>query len=68
MGSTVFVIDSSPAVHRMVEQLFTTDGHKVVGFHDGPAALEAARSDPNDALKETGRDSSSVPVAVISPR
>ena len=44
MGSTVFVIDSSPAVHRMVEQLFTTDGHKVVGFHDGPAALEAARS------------------------
>ena len=44
MGSTVFVIDSSPAVLRMVEQLSTSDGHRVVGFHDGPSALEAARS------------------------
>ncbi|ULA58262.1 MAG: Response regulator [Nitrospira sp.] len=44
MSSTVFVIDSSPAVHRMVEQLSTPDGHTVLGFHDGPSALEAARS------------------------
>ncbi len=43
MGSTIFVIDSSPAVHRMVEQLSAPDGHKVIGFHDGPSALEAAR-------------------------
>ncbi len=43
MGATIFVIDSSPAVHRMVEQLSATDGHKVIGFHDGPSALEAAR-------------------------
>ncbi|ULA67923.1 MAG: Response regulator [Nitrospira sp.] len=43
MGSTVFVIDSSPAVHRMVEQLSAPDGHTVIGFHDGPSALEAAR-------------------------
>ena len=44
MGSTVFVIDSSPAVHRMVEQLSAPDGCKVIGFHDGPSALEAART------------------------
>jgi CheY-like chemotaxis protein len=44
MESTIFVIDSSPAVHRMVEHLSTSGGHTVVGFHDGPSALEAARS------------------------
>ena len=43
MGSTIFVIDSSPAVHRMVEQLSAPDGHTVIGFHDGPSALDAAR-------------------------
>lgn len=43
MGCTVFVIDSSPAVHRMVEQLSAPDGHTVIGFHDGPSALDAAR-------------------------
>ncbi len=44
MGSTIFVIDNSPAVQRMVEQLSASDGHRVVGFHDGPSALEAARA------------------------
>ncbi len=44
MRSTIFVIDSSPAVQRMVEQLSAPDGHRVLGFQDGPAALEAARS------------------------
>lgn len=44
MGSSVFVIDSSPAVHRMVEKLSTPDGHRIVVFHDGPSALDAARS------------------------
>ncbi len=43
MPSTIFVIDSSPAVRRMVEQISTPEGFEVVGFHDGPAALEAAR-------------------------
>lgn len=43
MGSTIFVIDSSPAVRRMVEQISTPEGYDVVGFQDGPAALEAAR-------------------------
>ncbi len=42
--STIFVIDSNPAVQRMVEQLSAPDGHQVLGFQDGPAALEAARS------------------------
>jgi DNA-binding response OmpR family regulator len=41
--STIFVIDSSPAVRRMVEQISTPAGYDVIGFHDGPAALEAAR-------------------------
>ena len=44
MGSTIFVIDSSPAVHRMVEQISAPEGHKVMGFSDGPSALDAARS------------------------
>ncbi len=43
MASTIFVIDSSPAVRRMVEQISTPEGYDVVGFQDGPAALEAAR-------------------------
>ncbi|HSB45211.1 MAG TPA: response regulator [Nitrospira sp.] len=43
MASTIFVIDSSPAVRRMVEQISTPAGYDVVGFQDGPAALEAAR-------------------------
>ena len=37
------MIDSSPAVRRMVEQISTPEGYDVVGFQDGPAALEAAR-------------------------
>jgi len=41
--STIFVIDSSPAVRRLVEQISKPEGCDVVGFQDGPAALEAAR-------------------------
>ena len=43
MASTIFVIDSSPAVRRLVEQISKPEGCDVVGFQDGPAALEAAR-------------------------
>src|SRR5689334_2529525 len=43
VASTIFVIDSSPAVRRMVEQISTPAGFDVIGFQDGPAALEAAR-------------------------
>ena len=43
MPSSIFIIDSSPAVRRMVEQISTPEGFDVVGFQDGPAALEAAR-------------------------
>jgi DNA-binding response OmpR family regulator len=43
MESTIFVIDSSPAVRRMVEQVSTAEGYNVVGFPDGPSALDAAR-------------------------
>lgn len=43
MSSTIFIVDSSPAVRRMVEQLSIPEGCDVVGFQDGPAALEAAR-------------------------
>jgi DNA-binding response OmpR family regulator len=41
--SIIFVVDSSPAVRRMVEQISAPEGCDVVGFQDGPAALEAAR-------------------------
>ena len=43
MASTIFVVDSSPAVRRLVEQISKPEGYDVVGFQDGPAALEAAR-------------------------
>ena len=43
MASTIFVVDSSPAVRRLVEQISQPEGCDVVGFQDGPAALEAAR-------------------------
>lgn len=43
MASPIFVVDSSPAVRRMVEQISIPEGFEVVGFQDGPAALEAAR-------------------------
>jgi CheY-like chemotaxis protein len=43
MSSSIFVVDSSPAVRRMVEQVSAPEGFEVVGFQDGPAALEAAR-------------------------
>jgi CheY-like chemotaxis protein len=43
MTATIFVIDNSPAVRRMVEQISAPEGYEVIGFQDGPAALEAAR-------------------------
>ncbi|NJN71006.1 MAG: response regulator, partial [Nitrospira sp.] len=46
MPSPIFVVDSSPAVRRMVEQISIPEGFEVVGFQDGPAALEAARRSP----------------------
>jgi CheY-like chemotaxis protein len=41
--STIFVVDSSPAVRRLVEEISKPEGCDVVGFQDGPTALEAAR-------------------------
>jgi CheY-like chemotaxis protein len=43
VASTIFVVDSSPAVRRLVEQISKPEGCDVVGFQDGPAALDAAR-------------------------
>lgn len=43
MSASIFIVDSSPAVRRMVEQISTPEGFEVLGFQDGPAALEAAR-------------------------
>lgn len=43
MASPIFVVDSSPAVRRLVEQISVPEGFEVRGFQDGPAALEAAR-------------------------
>jgi len=43
MASPIFIVDSSPAVRRLVEQISTPEGFEVVGFQDGPTALEAAR-------------------------
>jgi DNA-binding response OmpR family regulator len=43
MPAPIFIVDSSPAVRRLVEQISIPEGFEVVGFQDGPAALEAAR-------------------------
>ena len=48
MASSIFVIDSSPAVRRLVENISKQEGCEVQGFQDGPAALQAARqTSPN---------------------
>jgi CheY-like chemotaxis protein len=48
VATTIFVIDSSPAVRRLVEQISKHEGCEVQGFQDGPAALQAARhASPN---------------------
>ncbi len=43
MPSTIFVVDSSPAVRRLVEHISKQEGCEVQGFQDGPTALDAAR-------------------------
>ncbi len=43
MPSTIFVVDSSPAVRRLVEHISQQEGCEVQGFQDGPTALDAAR-------------------------
>ena len=43
MPASIFIVDSSPAVRRMVEQISSPQGYDVLGFQSGPAALEAAR-------------------------
>ncbi len=43
MGAKLFVIDGSPAVRRMVEQVSATEGYEVHTFQDGPTALQAAK-------------------------
>ncbi|MBH0194435.1 MAG: response regulator [Nitrospira sp.] len=43
MPSSIFVVDSSPAVRRLVEQTSAPEGFDVMGFNDGPAALAAAK-------------------------
>jgi len=48
VASSIFVIDSSPAVRRLVEHLAKQEGSVVQGFQDGPTALQAARhTSPN---------------------
>lgn len=44
MAARLFVIDGSPAVRRLVEQVSTTEGYEVHAFQDGPSALQAAKT------------------------
>ncbi|MEE8493415.1 MAG: response regulator [Nitrospirales bacterium] len=43
MGSCIFVIDSSPAIRRLVEQAARSQGYEVMPFEDGPSALDDAK-------------------------
>ena len=43
MASCLFIIDSSPAVRRLVEQASSAEGYEVTAFNDGPSALDAAK-------------------------
>jgi len=42
MAFRLLVVDSSPAVHRMVEQASGSEGYDVTAFKDGVSALDAA--------------------------
>ncbi len=42
MESSLFVIDSSPAIRRLVEKAAEHGGYQVKAFSDGPTALEEA--------------------------
>ncbi len=42
MENSLFVIDTSPAVRRLVEEAASTEGFEVTAFSDGPSALEEA--------------------------
>lgn len=44
MASHIFIIDSSPAVRRLVEQISKQEGYEAQGFQDGATALQAARA------------------------
>ncbi len=47
MDLSLYVIDSSPAIRRLVEEAASTEGFRVTAFSDGPSALdEAGRSAP----------------------
>ena len=43
MGQSILVVDSSPAVRRMIEDTSLPEGFEVTSLQDGPTALEAAR-------------------------
>lgn len=43
MPGRLFVVDSSPAVHRLVEQASLAHGYDVMAFKEGVAALSAAK-------------------------
>ncbi len=43
MSSRIFVIDSSPAIRRLVEQAARGQGYEVMPFEDGPSALDEAK-------------------------
>ncbi len=43
MGACLFVIDSSPAVQRLVEYALASEPYEVMGFRDGISALDAAK-------------------------
>lgn len=43
MPPSILVVDSSPAVRRLVEQVSAPEGFEVAGCQDGPTALETAR-------------------------
>ena len=52
MASTIFVVDSSPAVRRLVEQISKPEGCDVVGFQDGPAAFGSGTPDEPESYHQ----------------
>jgi len=43
VGACLFVVDSSPAVQRLVEYALASEPYEVLGFRDGISALDAAK-------------------------
>ncbi|MBX6312540.1 MAG: response regulator [Isosphaeraceae bacterium] len=49
-GRRILVVDDNPDLAQGLSKLLTRSGHRVRTVHDGPSALEAARTEPPEVV------------------